>query len=142
MSNKVGRTIFYDIQTGSVLVDTGDRVGDVIYLSPTELVKVYIKLTERNPDTFDYIELEYGKYAQDFMECNGYKINVDDKTIEFSYPDDNLEPEELVYQAPLSEQVEELKQKNTLLEARNNALSERADFIEDVVTEMAIQIYQ
>lgn len=35
------------------------------------------------------------------------------------------------------EQLEELKQENQLLKAQNNALSERADFIEGVVAEMA-----
>lgn len=39
-------------------------------------------------------------------------------------------------------EIEELKHENQLLKAQNNALSERADFIEDVVAEMATQVYQ
>ncbi|MET3943185.1 hypothetical protein ABIC22_005997 [Paenibacillus sp. PvP094] len=35
-----------------------------------------------------------------------------------------------------------LKQENILLKAQNAALSERADFIEDVIAEMAAQVYQ
>lgn len=50
--------------------------------------------------------------------------------------------QELDDQPLLSEQVEELKQENNLLNAKNQALSERADFIEDVVAEMAMQVYQ
>ncbi|MEZ7170763.1 hypothetical protein [Sporosarcina sp. OR05] len=37
---------------------------------------------------------------------------------------------------------EQLKHENQLLKAQNNALSERASFIEDVVAEMATQVYQ
>lgn len=42
----------------------------------------------------------------------------------------------------LKAQLQVLEAKNVLLEAQNNALSERADFIEDVVAEMAEQVYQ
>ncbi|VDG96792.1 Uncharacterised protein [Lysinibacillus sphaericus] len=39
-------------------------------------------------------------------------------------------------------EIEKLQQENTLLKAQNQALTERADFIEDVVAEMAAQVYQ
>lgn len=35
-----------------------------------------------------------------------------------------------------------LKHENELLKAQNKAMSERADFVEDVVAELAIQVYQ
>ncbi|WP_339787048.1 hypothetical protein NSQ38_03220 [Paenibacillus sp. FSL R7-0313] len=38
--------------------------------------------------------------------------------------------------------LEKLKQENILLKAQNAALTERADFIEDVIAEMAAQVYQ
>ncbi|MDP4098980.1 hypothetical protein OIN60_19840 [Paenibacillus sp. P96] len=40
------------------------------------------------------------------------------------------------------EKMARLEQENALLKAQNAALSERADFIEDVVAEMALQVYQ
>jgi len=39
-------------------------------------------------------------------------------------------------------EVEQLQKENQLLKAQNNALSERADFIEDIIAEMAMQVYQ
>ncbi|MEI2399075.1 XkdW family protein [Paenibacillus phytohabitans] len=39
-------------------------------------------------------------------------------------------------------EIEQLQQENLLLKAQNNALSERADFIEDIIAEMAMQVYQ
>lgn len=38
-------------------------------------------------------------------------------------------------------EMEQLQQENLLLKAQNNALSERADFIEDIIAEMAMQVY-
>lgn len=43
---------------------------------------------------------------------------------------------------PTREKVDKLEQENELLKAQKDALSERADFIEDVVAEMAEQVYQ
>ncbi|MBY9080985.1 hypothetical protein KIH86_07515 [Paenibacillus sp. HN-1] len=40
------------------------------------------------------------------------------------------------------EKLARLEQENTLLKAQNAALSDRADFIEDVIAEMAMQVYQ
>ncbi|WP_019243637.1 MULTISPECIES: hypothetical protein [Bacillus] len=38
-------------------------------------------------------------------------------------------------------QVQELQKENELMKAQNKAISERADFMEDVVAEMAIAFY-
>lgn len=104
----VGRTIFFDKETGEILVDTLEKKGFASYREPIYYIERYKALSERNRETFDYIELEYGQYAQDFSECNGYRVNPETKELEFSYPDPNLPPEEQepVYRAPLSEVVE------------------------------------
>lgn len=114
---EIGRRIYFDLQTGNVLIDTGERQGNVRKTTIEQDVTAYTSLSERNRETFDYIELEYGNYAQDFAECNGYRINPDTKQIEFSYPDTNeTEPSEPAYQEPLSKQVEELKQRTADVE--------------------------
>ncbi|CQR58406.1 XkdW family protein [Paenibacillus riograndensis] len=38
--------------------------------------------------------------------------------------------------------LEQLQKENLLLKSQNNALSERADFIEDIIAEMAMRVYQ
>ncbi len=107
---KIGRRIYYDISTGNAILDTGERRG---YVTPSTMEKdivVYNELSERNRETFDYVELEYGQYTQDFAECNGFRVNPETKEIEFSYPDPNEEePQEPVYQKPLSEEVSQLR---------------------------------
>ncbi|MED4206600.1 hypothetical protein [Neobacillus mesonae] len=43
--------------------------------------------------------------------------------------------------APPKSEIDILREQNALLKAQNIALSERADFIEDVIAEMAMQVY-
>lgn len=108
---RLGRKIYYDIPTGNVILDTGERQGSVVPTTVEQDVQTYKALSERNRETFDYIELEYGQYARDFAECNGYKVNPETKELEFSYPDPNEPEEEPIYQKPLSEQINELEGK-------------------------------
>ncbi|MCK9326674.1 MAG: hypothetical protein M0P69_14380 [Bacteroidales bacterium] len=108
--SRIGRRIYYDLVTGNVIQDTGERRGSVIATTIESEIATFTALTERNRDTFGVIELEYGQYTQDFAECHGYRVNPETKELEFSYPDPNEEePQEPVYQTPLSEQVGGLK---------------------------------
>jgi len=114
---EIGRKIYYDKSTGEILVSVGERSGFVRETTVEEDIATFKVLSERNRETFDYIQLEYGQYSQDFMECNGYRVNIeklaelpDDRkheALEFTYPDPNQEepPEEPIYQPPLSEVV-------------------------------------
>lgn len=139
---QIGRKIFYEISTGNIIVDTGERQGSVVSTTIDYDIETFKGLSERNRDTFDVLELPFGAYSQDFAECNGYRVNPQTKKLEFSYPDPNQPEKPPVYQKPLTEQIAELEQKNKLLEAKNQALADRADFIEDVVAEMATKVYQ
>ena len=139
---QIGRKIYYSLETGNIIVDTGERQGSVVSTTIEQDIATYTALSERNRDTFDYIELPYGAYAQDFAESNGYRVNPETKTLEFSYPDPNEPEAPPIYEVPLSSKIASLEQENQLLKAQNNALSERADFIEDVVAEMATQVYR
>lgn len=57
--------------------------------------------------------------------------------------DVSVTPHQLILEViPPPTEIEILKQENELLKARDKALSERADFIEDVVAEMVTQVYQ
>ncbi|MEK3900751.1 XkdW family protein [Paenibacillus sp. FSL R7-0179] len=42
---------------------------------------------------------------------------------------------------PVLTEMEQLQQENMMLRAQNQALSERADFIEDIIAEIATQVY-
>lgn len=109
--NKIGRKIYYDKATGNVILDTGEMVGFVTPTTIDEDFETYKALKERVRDTVGVIQLEYGQYAADFAQCNGYRVNPQTLEIEFSYPDPNAtEPQEPVYQKPLTEQLKETQQ--------------------------------
>lgn len=119
---KIGRRIYFDVLNGNPLVDTGERQGGVVPTTPKEDALAYKELSERVIGTYAYIELAFGQFSQDFRESTGYRINIDKiadlpfeegyKAIEFSYPDPNEPEEEQSYRAPLSAEVERLKQED------------------------------
>lgn len=107
---QVGRKIYYERSTGYVIVDTKERSGDVRETTTEEDFARYKSLAERVPETVGCLQLEYGQFAQDFLECNGYRVIPETLELEFSYPDPNEpEPQEPIYRKPLSEEVETLK---------------------------------
>lgn len=110
MINKIGRRLYFEVATGNILVDTGEKIGYVVQTTVEKDIAAYKVLSERNRNTFDYIELPYGAYAQDFAECNGYRVNPETKQLEFSYPDPNQPEAPQVFRKPLTEEVEETKQ--------------------------------
>ncbi|MGG3987675.1 hypothetical protein [Bacillus smithii] len=109
--NYIGRKIYYDKATGNVILDTGEMMGAAVETTIDQDIVTFTALSERNRDTFDVLQLEYGQYVQDFAQCNGYRVNPETKELEFSYPDPNAaEPQEPVYQKPLTEELKETKQ--------------------------------
>lgn len=104
--NTIGRRIYYDITIGNVIVNTGERQGSIIPTTIDQDIAAYTALSERNRETFDVLELPYGAFQQDFSVPGvQYRINLETKKLEFSYPDPNEPDAEPVYQAPLSEEV-------------------------------------
>lgn len=108
----VARKLYYDKRTGEIISDTGERQGSVAATTTEQDIQAFSALSERNRDTFDVLELEYGQYAQDFAEASSYRVNPEIKELEFSYPDPNEPEVEQPYQPPLSEQVEQLRQED------------------------------
>jgi hypothetical protein len=106
------RRFYYDKLTGNYIKTYSFNGG--VYTIPTveQDIQSYTDLSERNVDTIGVVEFKNGEFEEDFMAC-GANIRMDLETnlIEFSYPNPNVpQPQEPVYQKPLSEQVKELQQ--------------------------------
>jgi len=108
---QIGRRIYFDTTTGNIIQDTGERYGDVIETTQEQDFAAYVSLAERVPETVGMLQLEYGQYKQDFIECSGYRVDVsgDEPKLLFLFPDGTEEPEIPIYLPPLSEQVTILK---------------------------------
>jgi hypothetical protein len=109
---QIGRKIYFDKATGNVIIDTGERQGSVVPTTVEQDIAAYTALSERNRDTFDVIELPFGALAQDFAESSGYNVNIETGTLEFQYRDQNEPDVEQPFRAPLSQEVEKLKQED------------------------------
>ena len=113
----VGKKIYYDINTGEVLLIMPEMGGEYRETTFEEDYNTYKVLNERLINTIGCIQLEYGQYAEDFAQCNGYRVNPETLELEFSYPDPNAtEPQEPVYQKPLTEQVKELEKRQQIIQ--------------------------
>lgn len=106
---QVGRMIFYDKGTGQVLITTPSQQSTHVYDNPEDLVTLYPDLRDRDRNTFDVIQLDYGQYDRDFEQAINWQVNLDNKTLEFIYPDPNNPEEPQPFRKPLTEEVEDLK---------------------------------
>lgn len=113
---QIGRRIYYDKATGNVIVDTGEREGSIIPTTVEQDFNSYSALSERVVDSVGVIELAFGQFSQDFLECNGYRVNPTTKLLEFSYPDPSDPEIPPVYQIPLSEELVDVKARLELSE--------------------------
>lgn len=105
------RRIYYDAATGEKIIEV-PFFGYVTSTSVEQDIANYTALSERNRETYEVLELLFTDYAQDFSECNGYRVNPETKELEFSYPDPTEPEAPPVYEKPLSEQIKELKAEN------------------------------
>ena len=71
---QIGRRIYYELATGNVIVDTGERQGAVVPTTIEQDFTTYAALAQRVPETVGVLELEFGQYAEDFAACSGYRI--------------------------------------------------------------------
>lgn len=112
---KIGKRIYFDTQTGEIIFDTGERSGHVVPTTVERDIEVFKQLTERHRDTFDYIELEYGQYREDFLHATSYRVNPKTKELVFSY--DKIEEDEemeTIYQESLTEKVARLEKESLI----------------------------
>ena len=84
---QIGRKIYFDKATGNVLVDTGERQGDVIETTQDQDFQVYKALVERVPDTVGCIQLIYGEMAEDFAMAESYRVDTATNQLIFTYRD-------------------------------------------------------
>lgn len=109
----IGRRIYYELSTGNIVFDTGEKSGDVVETTIEQDFETYVALQERVRSTIGVIQLEYGQYAEDFMQCNGYSVDVsgEEPVLLFSYPDPEDPADPPIYRLPLSVQVADQEQR-------------------------------
>ncbi|MEO2261176.1 hypothetical protein ABGV43_30160 [Paenibacillus amylolyticus] len=139
---EIGSRVYYEKGTGNVIWVTSERSGLVAETTVEQDFAFYSALAGRVPETVGLLQLEFDDYAAD-IDAGGKITRIDLDTMEplFTYPDPT-DPETPQEPRPaLSKQVEALMQDNTLLKAQSKALADRAAFTDDVIAEIAIEVY-
>lgn len=116
--NKAGMKFYFDKLTGRIIASIGESNGTTVLPSTIDDdILAFKELSGRNRDTFDVIELEYGQYAKDFSECVDFRINLETKELEFSYPSlGEVQPNIPQYVMPLTEQIKVLEDRQVATE--------------------------
>ncbi|MBN8200475.1 hypothetical protein [Bacillus sp. NTK034] len=81
--NRIGRKLYFDKETGHVILDTGERKGSVIETSVEQDIETYQVLGERNRGSFDVISFQFGAFALEFANCKGFYVDVITKSVKF-----------------------------------------------------------
>jgi len=95
------RRFFYSISNGEIFFETtfkGIR-------SIEDDIQTFLPLKERDATSYDALDISIDDYKQDFDICIGYSVNLETKTLKFSYADPNEPGVEQPHVVPLSEQV-------------------------------------
>ncbi|WP_339299729.1 hypothetical protein MKY92_06235 [Paenibacillus sp. FSL R5-0623] len=118
--NKIGMKVYYDLQSGNVIVNTPEISGVVVETTREQDFKLYKALDDKVPDSVGMIQLEHGAYMLDRAE-GGMIARVDLETLEplFDYPpkpDEEPQPPAISF----TSQIAELTTENQRLREENN----------------------
>ncbi|GIQ63651.1 hypothetical protein PACILC2_22190 [Paenibacillus cisolokensis] len=137
---EIGRRIYFDTRNGNVILDTGERSGDVTETAVEEDFVTYKELSARIPETVGYIDLEYGQYSEDFARCNGYRVDPETQQILFSNPDPNEPEQPPVYRPPLTEEVTALNEQIATLLIDSAAKDIRLQQQDAIIADLMLQV--
>ncbi|SEB28002.1 hypothetical protein [Paenibacillus sp. 276b] len=117
---KIGMKVYYDLQSGNVIVITPESAGVVVETTREQDFKLYRALADKVPESVGMIQLEHGAYMLDRAE-GGMIARVDLETLEplFDYPpkgDEEPQPPMVSFTsqiAALSADNDRLQEENT-----------------------------
>lgn len=84
---QIGRKIYYELSTGNVIQDTGEREGSVVETTTEQDFAIYLPLVGLDASTVGCLELDYGTNTDKFLNCTSFKVNTETNTIEFTMPE-------------------------------------------------------
>lgn len=120
----IGKRVYFDTKTGEVILNTGERSGWVVQTTIEDDIRAFKVLSERNRDTFDFLEFEYGAHREQ-ESIGGYVVGVEleTKSLIFEYPTPDEQPPVVTTENPF-DSIRELKEENTTIKASMAELAE------------------
>jgi len=105
---QIGKRVYFDNRTGNAITVTGETSFG-FETSFEQDYEFYPSLKAVDKQFIGCKQLQYGENCQEFAECDGFRVNVETKELEFSYPDPSKPDAPQVFQKPLTEQIKELQ---------------------------------
>ncbi|KJD42342.1 hypothetical protein [Paenibacillus terrae] len=119
--SKIGPKVYYRKTTGEVIYITSQVESPwAVETTKEQDMGFYPQLKGFDPEQVDVLKLEFDKYTEDFTRAKSYWVNPDTGKLEFAYVDTGESKPD--YQAPLTEQVSDLKARQDSTEAALLAL--------------------
>ena len=115
----IGRRLYYELSTGNVLLDTGERSGSVVETTLEQDFASYAALVERLPSTIGVMSLPYG---QDREKFGIYAYHVDTELGEIVWDLTPMQREKVARQLTLEEKQAELDNRVSATESAILAL--------------------
>lgn len=122
----LGRRLFWVKSTGNIIAQRPE-LSMGIESTKADDFKVYTELKNYNPDEIEMTTFEPGQYAEDFAQAKSWRFDPETGQIVFYYPEPAEEPQEPVYQPPLTDQVKKLQEENTALKLALAELAETSE---------------
>lgn len=72
--SSIGRRIYYELSTGNVIIDTGERQGDVVATTEDQDWQLYAALQPYQQSAVGILQLNFGDYADNFAK---YPCHID-----------------------------------------------------------------
>lgn len=121
---KIGMKVYFDVNTGNVIVITPEMTGPVMETTKEQDFKLYKALSELVPDNVDFVQFEYGRYQFDRFEGKEI-VRIDLETNEplFSKSVEEGQEPSLPVNS-IDYQMNELKQELAKANERNDKLEE------------------
>lgn len=73
---QIGRTIYYELSTGNVILDTGERQGAVVETTETQDFALYTALQPYQQSAVGVLQLAYGEDATYFQQGYSYSVDI------------------------------------------------------------------
>lgn len=118
---EIGRRIYYELATGNVLADTGDRSGDVVPTTVDQDYELYTNLAGKNRDAIGILELAYGDHSNEFNLCTGYSVDPATRTLQFDYTPRNQD--RLTLEQTVEEHTTKLTTQDEQIKAQSDAIN-------------------
>lgn len=72
----LGRKIYYELATGNVILDTGERQGDVVETTESQDWTLYTALQPYQQSAVGVLQLNYGEDATYFQQNYSYSVDI------------------------------------------------------------------